>query len=93
MIAPDAEAPGVDFRGQVPIADLPCKREQMLGIPAPHFHQRFRPGAHLDDPAIAQNKAIAMTQQPPVKTENTFAPWAAHLGGSQVSSSPSARTS
>lgn len=53
-----------DLRRQVTVADLPGKRQEVPGVPAPHLHQLFRFGTDLDDAAIIKHQPVAMAQKP-----------------------------
>ena len=64
VVAAQADHRFGDLGGQMPVADLPGKRQEVPGVPAPHLHQLFRFGADLDDAAIVKHQPVAMAQQP-----------------------------
>ena len=61
-VRPDQDAVFLDLRFQMPIANMPGKLRQMLGIAPAHFQQIFGLGCNLNEAAILQHKAIAIFQ-------------------------------
>ena len=81
MIAPDAQALADDLCRQVPIAEMPGNPNEMMGIPAPNFSQRFRGPDDFYEAAILQNK---LDDQPlPGEEEQRALPLHENIRGSR----------
>ena len=59
MVAPDPKTLSHDLGRQVPIAEMPGNPNEMMGIPAPNFSQRFRGRDDFYEAAILQNKCVS----------------------------------
>jgi|GEM_PF-2341040 len=62
MITADADRGVGDFSLQMPVAELPGDGEQMAGVLRRDLVERLGLGEHADDPAIVEDKAVAMAQ-------------------------------
>jgi hypothetical protein len=50
----------VDLSRQVPIAQMPGKAHELIGIFMPHFDDKLRRGLDLEPPAIVKLQAVAV---------------------------------
>jgi len=64
VITAQAQGARIDLGWQMPVADLPGKRQKMPCITTGDLHQGFRFRHDLDDPAIVENKPVSMAQTP-----------------------------
>jgi hypothetical protein len=60
MVAADQDAVVADLCLEMPVAQVPCKHQHVMGIPGPHRHQRLRLGSHADNAPVLQHKPVAV---------------------------------
>jgi hypothetical protein len=49
-----------NFRRQMPIAEMPCKTHELMGILMSDFDNRFRRGLNLEPPAVLELQSVSI---------------------------------
>jgi hypothetical protein len=60
MVRPNAKNLVSDFGGQMPIAQMPSKAHELIGIFMPDLDNKLRSGLDLQQPAVIKLQAIAI---------------------------------